>query len=138
MLMQWTQSRKSWKSRSQLVEIDTVDFLFRRIIYTCTCFGFIPLRGILGPRPIKKSSKCTSKFRRNPQILQFVLPPYLLYFVYWNRNLFDFFFFVICSFRFYFFIFYLFYLWKIMESSLFIEMKDSDWYWRAWVGLFML
>lgn len=30
MLVQSTQSRKSWKSRSRLVEIDTVDFLFRR------------------------------------------------------------------------------------------------------------
>lgn len=39
MLVQSTQSRKSWKSRSRLVEIDTVDFLFRRLIYTCTCTG---------------------------------------------------------------------------------------------------
>lgn len=39
MLVQSTQSRKSWKSRSRLVEIDTVDFLFRRLICTCTCTG---------------------------------------------------------------------------------------------------
>lgn len=39
MLVQSTQSRKSWKSRSRLVEIDTVDFLLRRLIHTCTCTG---------------------------------------------------------------------------------------------------
>jgi len=93
MSMQSTQSRKSWKSRSQLVEIDTVDFLFKRLICTCTCIGKFRIYTAARnsrPAPYQKVIKV---YVQIPQILRFVLPLYSLYFVYWNRNPFDFFFF---------------------------------------------
>lgn len=74
MLAQSLQSWKSWKSRLRIVEIDTVDILFRRLIScirTRENSEFTPSCGILCSCPMKKSSKCKFTFCRNPpQILQ--------------------------------------------------------------------
>jgi len=87
MLAQSLQSWKSWESWLRLVEIDTVDFLFGRLIYTCICTGenseFTPPCGILRSCPMKESSKCRFKFCCNsPQILQIRIFSASFYFTY--------------------------------------------------------
>lgn len=82
MLVQSTQSRKSWKSRSRLIEVDTVDFLFRRLIYTCTCTGKFRIYSARNSRlmPYQKVIEVyvqiLLQFRQNAR-----LPSYSLYFV---------------------------------------------------------
>lgn len=90
MLAQSLQSWKSWKSRLRIVEIDTVDILFRRLIYTCICTGknseFTPPCGILCSCPMKKSSKCKFTFCRNPpQILQICIFGLVLFHLSWDK-----------------------------------------------------
>lgn len=80
MLVQSTQSWKSWKSRSRLVEIDIVDFLFRRLICTCTCTGkFRIYTASRNSRPMpyqKVIEVYWSKFCCSPpQTPRSVLPP---------------------------------------------------------------
>lgn len=111
-LQSW-KSWKSWKSRLRLVEIDTVDFLFGRLIYTCICTGenseFTPPCGILGSCPMKKSSRCRSTFCRNPpQILQIGIFGLILFHLSWDKKfhrLFLFRFYNLSTFHFYFLIF---------------------------------
>lgn len=113
MSVQSLQSWKSWKSRLRLVEIDTVDFLFGRLIYTCICTGenseFTPPCGILGSCPMKKSSRCRSTFCRNPpQILQIGIFGLILFHLSWDKKfhrLFLFRFYNLSTFHFYFLIF---------------------------------
>lgn len=143
MLVQSTQSRKSWKSRSRLVEIDTVDFLFRRLIYTCICTGKFQIyiaarnsRPVSYQKVIKVYVQILCR-KYPPQIPLHLYYPHICFtLLSWDRNLFDSFFPTICLHSIFILSPYLiYYLWteevtfavyRCLPFRCFIEMEDSD------------